>query len=46
MTTPFRVECGVCGPMVECTDETMMQAFARRHERESGVRHETEVVLG
>lgn len=46
MNTLFRVECTVCGPMVECTDDTMMQAYARRHERESREQHDTEVVLG
>ena len=46
MNTPLRVECEVCGPIVECTDDTMMQAFARHHERDNDDRHETEVVLG
>lgn len=32
--------------MVECTDDTMMQAYARHHERDSGDRHEAEVVIG
>ena len=46
MTAPLCVDCAVCGPMVECTDDTLMQAFARRHERDHDDRHETEVVLG
>lgn len=41
----IRVECAVCGPVVECKDQTLMEAFATRHEREYDG-HKTELVLG
>lgn len=41
----IRVECEVCGPLVECKDSTMMEAFATHHEQDYGNGHGTELVV-
>lgn len=45
MNAIIRVECAVCGPLVECRDHTMMEAFATHHERDHGDDHDTELVV-
>jgi hypothetical protein len=42
----IRVECEICGPLVECKDSTMMEAFATHHERDHGDEHRTDLVVG
>lgn len=45
MSAVTLVECAVCGPVVGCSDQTLVEALATHHERDFGDGHDTDLVV-